>query len=102
MAREIEIPLRMEELCQQAEVTVETIVGLVEYGIIEPSGDRPKDWVFDIYLVSVVKRACRLQRDFNIDLSGIALVLDLLDQLEKLRAENKMLEQRLKRFILDE
>jgi len=32
---------------------------------------------------------------------GVALALELLDELENVRAENRMLKQRLGRFLLD-
>ena len=67
--------------------------------MIEPTGDLPEEWVFDIQIVATVKRAIRLQKDFDIDTPSTALVIDLLGELERLRTENKMLKQRLNRFL---
>ncbi len=41
-------------------------------------------------------------RDFDIDWSGIPLYLDMINELEKLRSENRTLRQRLGRFLLEE
>ena len=102
MAREVKVHLRLNELCQQVELSAETIIEYVDNGIVEPTGDQPEDWEFDVYVINVVKRAYKLQRDFDIGLSGIPLILDLLDQVKKLRTDNQMLEQRLKRFMVED
>ena len=44
------------------------------------------------------KRARRLQGELQIEWAGIALALQLLDELEQLRAENSQLRRRLSRF----
>jgi chaperone modulatory protein CbpM len=92
----------MDELCQMVNIPAQTIIEYVEYGIVEPSGrdsGRPNDWEFDLYVVNLVKKATRIQRDFNIDMEGVALVMDLLRKTEKLEADNRMLRQRLSRFL---
>lgn len=101
MVINLEIHFTMVELCQVTEVSTEDLIELVEHGIVEPSGDAPDDWVFDARVAGVVKRANRLRRDLDIDWAGIALALDLLEKLEQLQVENKMLSQRLNRFMLD-
>ena len=88
-----------DELCQVTGIQIETLIELVEYGIAEPCGDIQEDWVFEVCIADVVKRANRLHRDLDIDWAGVALVLDLLDELKQLKADNKMLKQRLSRFM---
>ena len=74
---------------------------IVEEGILDPKGESPNEWSFDIYMLSIAKRAFRLHRDFGIEWTGIPLYLDMIEELEKLRSENKMLKQRLGRFLLE-
>ncbi len=101
MPKNSKVLLRTSELCRLANMPAETIISFVEYGIVEPSGKGPEEWEFEIYVVSIVKKAYRLQRDFDIDMNSIALVMDLLDKLERLETDNKNLKQRLNRFLAD-
>lgn len=99
MITTLSVQWRMEEFCQLAGLPAECLIEIVEQGILEPSGDEPDEWLFDAAALVVARRAARLQRDLEIDWPGIALALSLLDELEQLRAENRMLKQRLGRFL---
>jgi chaperone modulatory protein CbpM len=90
-----------EELCDVAELSSHIIIEIVEHGIIEPDGADPENWIFSTQMVTVAKKAYRLHRDLNIDWQGIALTINLLDELEQLKLENKQLRRRLDRFITD-
>jgi len=71
----------------------------VEYGIVEPCGEKPAEWSFDLTMVSVARRAVRLRRDLKLNWSAVAVVIKLLEQREQLQAENELLNQRLQRFL---
>lgn len=87
------------ELCDVTELSSHVILEIVEHGIVEPEGADPENWVFNVHMVTVTKKACRLHRDLGIDWAGIALAINLLDELEQLRAENQQLQHRLHRFM---
>jgi chaperone modulatory protein CbpM len=95
------VELTLEEVCEIADVPTEVLITIVEEGILEPTGTSPKEWYFDTYMLSIAKRASRLHRDFDIEWTGIPLYLDMIEELEKLRTENKTLKQRLGRFLLE-
>lgn len=99
MISRLSVQWRMEEFCELAELPAECLIEIVEQGILEPSGELPEDWLFDVAALSMARRAARLQRDLEIDWPGIALALHLLDELEQVRAENALLKQRLSRFL---
>lgn len=88
----------LEELCLATELSTDTIVEIVEQGIIAPTGHKPEDWVFTTHMIVTTKRAFRLHTDLDIDWAGIALALSLIDELEELRHENRRLLQQLSRF----
>jgi len=88
-----------EELCDVTELSSHIIIEVVEHGIVEPEGNDPETWSFDMQMVTVTKKACRLHNDLGIDWSGIALAISLLDEVEQLRSENEKLANRLKRFV---
>ncbi len=101
MKKSATVYIRTSELCQVTRCSTETISGFVEYGIIEPGGSSPDDWEFEEQTVSIVRKAVRLQQDFDTDIAGVALALELLGKLEDARLENRLLRQRLERFLSD-
>ena len=98
MSSSLTLQLSVEEFCQSAELPIEHLLEIVEYGILQPSGQTPEDWLFDANALAVAKRALRLRRDLEIEWAGIALALELLAELEQVRRENSHLKQRLSRF----
>jgi chaperone modulatory protein CbpM len=98
MSKSTSQSLSFQELCLVTELPSQTIVQIVEQGIIEPVGDGPEDWVFSTHMITVTKKACRLHNDLEIDWPGIALAISLIEELERLRAENRQLNNRLGRF----
>ncbi|MFJ3482918.1 chaperone modulator CbpM [Pseudomonas sp. NPDC090202] len=91
----------MQEFCQVVDMPAAYVIEIVEHGIVEPQGHRPDEWLFDTGSMTIAKRAAKLHHDLAMEWDGVALALDLLDELEQVRAENRMLKQRLGRFIED-
>lgn len=91
--------LNVEQVCMVIEISRPELIHVIELGIVEPQGHSPDDWVFDVDMVSVLRRAQRLHRQLEVGWSGIALALQLLDEVEHLQAENQRLRQRLQRFM---
>lgn len=83
----------MTELCRSCAVTGETIMEMVEYGILEPSGDGPPQWCFRVSSLRRVTTARRLQRDLGVNLAGAALALELLERIERLEARLRIAGQ---------
>ena len=65
---------------------------MVTEGLLRPQGHRPDDWRFSGDEIRRARRAVRLQRDLELNLAGTALALDLLDELDHLRARLQALE----------
>ena len=63
----------------------EWIVELVEHGVVVPVGRTRSDWKFDSFTVVRVAKARRLGRDLDLNPSGLAVVLELLDEIDELR-----------------
>ena len=79
-------PLTLEELCKACGISIGFINELIAYDIIHPA-DELEERVFDLEELKRIKTALRLQRDLEVNLAGAALVLDLLEELEELRAQ---------------
>jgi chaperone modulatory protein CbpM len=72
------------ELCISCNVSPDWVAGLVEQGAIEAVGPTRAEWRFTTVSLVRVAKARRLERDLGLNLPGIALALDLLDQLDAL------------------
>jgi chaperone modulatory protein CbpM len=92
------LQLNIQEFCQCAELPQEILLEIIEHGIVQPSGASPEQWLFDTHALVLTKRAMRMRRDLLIEWAGIALAMQLMDEMEQLRAENSQLRRRLRRF----
>lgn len=97
------ISISFDELCQVEGLASELIIEIVEYGIVEPIDTSSTDkWLFDTSSIQWIKKALRLHQDLEIDWVAIAIVIDLMQQKDRLRQENEQLQRQLKRFIGNE
>ncbi|MBV1904888.1 MAG: chaperone modulator CbpM [Pseudomonadales bacterium] len=79
--------LNLSEFSRAGAHHTEWIVELVAEGILEPEGNAPDDWLFSTEGLSRAQKAMRLQQDLHINMAGIALALQLMDQLANLQAQ---------------
>ena len=84
---ENEARLTLRQLCDACAVRAEYIIELVDEGFIEPSGIEKSHWCFSGVSIKRVQKAKRLQRDLGVNLAGVALALELIDEIEDLRAK---------------
>ena len=83
---ENETRLTLRQLCDACAVHAEYIIELVDEGFIEPSGVEKSHWCFSGITIKRVQKAKHLQRDLGINLAGVALAIELMDEIEHLRA----------------
>jgi chaperone modulatory protein CbpM len=83
---ENETRLTLRQLCDACTVHAEYIIELVDEGFIEPIGIEKSHWYFKGTSIIRVQKARRLQRDLGINLAGIALALELMEEIEQLRS----------------
>ena len=100
MASHVTLTLRLSELCEQIAVERQDVEALVAHGILVPVDPRAGEWDFDTRAIPRLTRALRLRQDLELNWPGVALALELLDELEQVRRENRRLLQRLQRFEL--
>lgn len=94
----MDIHITLQEVCSSTGLSRETVIDIVDHGIVEPQGEVPEQWLFDDQCLCIVQRARRLQQDLELNWHGIALVIELLEQRDRLKAENEALLRRLQRF----
>jgi chaperone modulatory protein CbpM len=84
----------LEQVSVFCSVRRERIVALVEEGVLQPVTRRRSpqvdQWRFAGDSLKRAAKAIRLQRELDIDVSAIGLVLDLLDEIENLRGRLRL------------
>lgn len=95
----VTVTFTITEFCLHTGVSEEELYEIVGLGVIEPYERKSAPWQFDDHAAAVVRRALRLRHELALDWSGIAVALTLLEENAQLREENRLLRQRLSRFI---
>lgn len=86
------LALTFDELCARYGVEPQWVIELVEHGALEPHGTSTTEWRFaEVSLIRVAK-ARRLSSDLAINPPGIAMVLELLEEIDHLRAQLRRLD----------
>jgi chaperone modulatory protein CbpM len=75
----------LADLSRLCAVEVQQIEALLEEGVITTLSVSATERHFDGHALRRTRIAVRLQRDLGINLPGVALALDLLEELERLR-----------------
>jgi chaperone modulatory protein CbpM len=84
--------LTLDDLCRACAAQSELIVDLVHEGVLAPLGAAPEVWRFTGVHLHRATVAVRLQRDLGVNPAGAALALELMDELDSLRAQLSRLE----------
>ena len=74
-------------LCRACGLDSKQLMALVAEGVLEPAGHTPQEWIFGGPSLRTALAAQRLMHDLEIDLSGVAMVLDLLGEIAALRSQ---------------
>ena len=81
------LELSLEEVCIACHVDQAVIIEFVEEGIVEPRGINAHPWRFSGVMLPRLAQALRLQRDLELNTAGVAIALDLLGEIERLRKQ---------------
>lgn len=79
--------MSLDDLCHSCQVDVSWIEELTEHAVLEPLGKSQSEWLFSTVSVVRVAKAKRLRHDLGLNAAGIALVLDLLAQIDNLSGQ---------------
>ena len=85
--------LSLDDLCAIVNLNQEAIMELIEHEVIHPQGDEPPEWNFDLNELKRLKRALRLKRDLQVNVEGLAILLNLLEEVDDMRAHIQLLEK---------
>lgn len=90
-----ELRVTLTELTRICGSSSRTVRMMVTEGLLRPEGGSPEEWRFSGLEIRRARRALRLKRDLDLNLAGVALALDLLEEIESMRARIRVLEQQL-------
>ncbi|HID72446.1 TPA: chaperone modulatory protein CbpM [Candidatus Micrarchaeota archaeon] len=82
-----------DEMCRLTAVKGEFLLELVDHGVLEPHGQTQPEWRFTQEQLRLCRRALSLRRDLDVNVPGIGVTLQLLQEVEQLRKKVALLEQ---------
>lgn len=90
----------LHEVCLRGECHAEFVIKLVSYGIIAPvePATEVRQWMFDVAALARLHKALRLQRDLKMNLPGLAMSLELLDEVQDMRKEMERVKRQLRQL----
>jgi len=84
---EEDVHLSLVELCRACRAPEEQVRVWVVEGVLEPIGASPQEWQFKGPSLRRARLALTLTRELEINPPGVALALDLMDEIAALRAK---------------
>jgi len=84
--------LSLAELSRACAMHAEWVMELVDEGALEPQGLEISHWRFTAPALHRARTIKHLQRDLGVNLSGAALVVDLLEEIQNLQQQLQRLE----------
>jgi chaperone modulatory protein CbpM len=83
---EEDVELTTLELCRACRTSEQEIELWVVEGVLQPRGESREAWRFGGDSLARMRMATRLMRDLDVNTSGVALALDLLDRITELES----------------
>jgi len=81
--------LTVKDLSRMCAVDERHIVDFVEEGVLHVVEIKSTEWYFRGEALRRTRLALRLERDLELNLAGVALALELMEELERLRRESR-------------
>jgi chaperone modulatory protein CbpM len=86
--------LTFEEFCQATNVSKEFIFEMIDYKLVQPQGNSPSEWRFDSLSLRRGRIAASFYHELEIPtMQGVALAVELLEEIEQLRQQIELLKK---------
>ena len=89
---ENEVHMTIMEISHASRAPEELIMSWVSEGVLSPSGSSPQDWRFSGDSLRRAKTAAHLTHDLELNVPGVALALELLDEIDQLRTRLQLVK----------
>jgi MerR HTH family regulatory protein len=83
--------LQMHQLVAASGLTEEDVRELIDYGVFHPVGATSSEWRFEGNALAMGRRLARLQRAFELEAPGLALVHAFIERIEALERELQLM-----------
>jgi chaperone modulatory protein CbpM len=77
--------LSLSEVTTSFGVSTETVIEIVNEGIVSVQQDENNKWLFDNEAIRRIATVLRLHRDLGVNLAGAGLALELLKEIDRLK-----------------
>ena len=84
--------LSLSELTMFCDTNADWVVRLVEHGVVTPVTQTAPEWEFTPPHIARARKAARLMRDLGLNVAGVALVLDLIEERDALARKLALME----------
>jgi len=84
--------ISISDLSRVCRISPDELNELVEYGAVKPLPARSQGRVFSAECVATLRTACKLRRDYDLELFTIALFMEYLNRIEDLERELRTLQ----------
>ena len=84
---EEQVELSLEQLCRSCAAESTLVLELVAHGLLEPAGASTEHWRFAGTSLTLTRRAQRLIEDLGLNVAGAAVVIELLERIERLERQ---------------
>jgi chaperone modulatory protein CbpM len=84
---EEEVHMSIVEISRATRAPEDLIMSWVTEGVLSPTGSSPEDWRFSGNSLQRAKTAAHLAHDLELNTPGVALALDLLEEITRLRSQ---------------
>ena len=78
--------LSLGEVSSSFGITTETVIEIMDEGIVSAQRDEKNEWKFDNEAVRRIRTVLQLNRDLGVNLAGAGLALELLHEIDRLRS----------------
>lgn len=84
--------LSLSELTLFCDTNADWVIQLVDHGVVTPITRSAPEWEFTPSHIARARKAARLMRDLGLNVAGVALVLELIEERDALARRLAMLE----------
>jgi chaperone modulatory protein CbpM len=88
---EEEVQFSLTDLSRASRADITQLLALIDEGVLTPIGNGPESWQFTGASLHRARTALRLTRDLALNAAGVALVLDLLEEIATLKTQLRRL-----------
>lgn len=86
----------IETLCRVCDLSLDTMTELADLGVVSPRGYSPREWQLPATALPRLRTLARLMRDLDLNVSGAALAVELIETQRRLEHRLRELERHLR------